>query len=289
MMGVRMFFVFSFTDISNAILSLVRLVILAFLFIYLPFAFLSTLFYVATSGGWYLVLGLVLAVLGFVYTTLKKQAVLSTALGLGCVALFVAILFTNASLRSDEREAIAFGSPRNMLWAESLDALNSARRSNGDILPLFPASVRAIADTAGVSTHDHLDFGDTPRRGPFTIELGHYRIGPADIFDQYIEVAEADGDWLAFHATCVLDRDCGEAESLQASFDAVESRYGVRLADRLAAHLNLPAASQGDFQTSREFAAACHADTACRTVMSALHWPVIIGASSGEPVVVHTD
>ncbi len=284
-----MLLVFNFNDISNVILSLVRIFILAFIFIYLPFAFIGTVFHVAVSGGWYLVLGLVLAAISFAYTTLKKQAVLSTALGLACLALFVGILFANSEIRSAEREAIAFGSPRNMLWAESLDALDASHRGDGGLLDLFPQSVRTIAETAGVSTHDHLDFGDTASKTPFLIELGHYRIGPVDIFDQYIDVANADGDWLAFHAACILDGACGNADSLQDSFDAIEDRFGVSLATRLADHLALPEAARENLQTSPEFAAACHADTACRTVMRSLHWPVIIGASSGRPVVVHTD
>ena len=82
-----MFLVFSFKDISDTILSLVRIFILFFIFIYLPFAFLGAVWNVATSGSWYLVLGLVLAVAAFVYTTLKKQAAVSTVIGIACLAL----------------------------------------------------------------------------------------------------------------------------------------------------------------------------------------------------------
>lgn len=287
-----MFLVFSFKDISDTILSLVRIFILFFIFIYLPFAFLGAVWNVATSGSWYLVLGLVLAVAAFVYTTLKKQAAVSTVIGLACLALVAGILVMNHSLRSEEREALEFGSPRNVLWVESLAAINPypvCRNECATFRPILPQSVRSVTDSANLDQRASFRFGEQARRSPDSIEILDYRIRPADLFDRYIEVAHIEGDWLAFHAQCVLDGACGrDTETVAGAVQEVRDRYGIDVPARLSAHLGMPGLTAGTMETSPDFAAACHADAPCRSVMSGLSWPVIIGASSGRPVVVHT-
>jgi hypothetical protein len=154
-----------------------------------------------------------------------------------------------------------------------------------DFRPVLPQSIRSIVDEASLDRRDSYDFGRQARRTAGEIELLEYRIRPADLFDRYIEAARTDGDWLAFHATCVLERECRYADTLEAAFRGVERRYGIDLPARLVDHLGIEAMAPSDFRDSGTFAAACHEDAACRTVMAGLNYPVIIGAVSGEPVV----
>lgn len=284
-----MFLVFSFNDLSNAILSVVRIIILLFVFIILPLKFFSLLYLVATSGGWYLILGLVLLAAAFAFAILKGRPSLATGTGIAAVALAVYILFTGFQMRSEEREAIEFGSPRNVLWAESLWSIRPGavcRDECATFRPLMPQSIRAVTDGANLDRREYYDFGETARRTANDIEILNYRITPGDLFDRYVEVARTEGDWLAFHATCVLESGCGRTDTLAETFEAVEDRYGIDLSGHLAGYLGLDGVNRNDFQTSPAFAAACRADDPCRSLMSALHWPVIIGANSGEPVVV---
>ena len=117
-----------------------------------------------------------------------------------------------------------------------------------------------------------------------------YSISPADLFDRYIEAAQDEGDWLAFHAECVLgDRQCGaDTDTLAEAAREVRNRYGIDVPARIAGHLGMADLTPETMETSAEFAAACHADAPCRSVMAGISWPVIMGASSGRPVVVHT-
>jgi len=286
-----MFLVFSFKDISDTILSLVRIFILFFIFVYLPFAFLGAVWNVATSGSWYLVVGLVLATAAFVYTTLKKQAVVSTLIGIACLALAAGILVMNHALRSEEREAIEFGSPRNVLWAESLAAIYPypvCRNECVTFRPVLPQSVRSVTDSANLDQRASFRFGSEARRSPDSIEILDYRIRPADLFDRYIEVARIEGDWLAFHAQCVMDDACGrDTGTVAEAVEEVRDRYGIDVPGRLSAHLGVSGLTAEIMESDPEFAATCHADAPCRSVMDGLSWPVIIGASSGRPVVVH--
>ena len=286
-----MFLVFSFKDISDTILSLVRIFILFFIFVYLPFAFLGAVWNVAASGSWYLVAGLVLATAAFVYTTLKKQAAVSTLIGIACLALVAGILVMNHALRSEEREAIEFGSPRNVLWVESLAAIYPypvCRNECVTFRPVLPQSVRSVTDGANLDQRASFRFGEQARRSPDSIEILNYRIRPADLFDRYVEVARIEGDWLAFHAQCVMDDACGrETGTVAEAVEEVRDRYGIDVPGRLSAHLGMSGLTAEIMESDPEFAAACHADAPCRSVMSGLGWPVIIGASSGRPVVVH--
>ena len=280
-----MFLVFSFRDLSNAILSITRISILFLIFIVLPIRFFGTLLYVATSDRWYLVLVLAVLVAAFVLTTLRKLALLSTVLGIASLVMAVYVMVTGIQMRLN---AIEFGAPRNALWAQSLQAMNPypvCRGQCSDFRPILPQSVRAVIDDATLDRRDSYNFGPEARRTPDSIEILDLRIRPSDLFDQYAEVAQSDGDWLAFHATCVLDQECRYTDSLDEAFHYVGQHYGMNLPTRLVEHLGLENIEPEEFRDSAEFAAACYADAPCRTVMSGLNYPVIIGAASGEPVV----
>lgn len=280
-----MFLVFSFKDFSNSILSITRILILLLILVVLPIRFFGTLLYVATSDAWYLVLILVLLVAAFIFTTLKKRAVLSTVLGIASLAMAVYVMVAGIQMRLN---SIEFGAPRNVLWAESLQAMNPypvCRGQCSDFRPILPQSIRAVVDSASLDTRNSYDFGTEARRAYDAIEILDVRIAPADTFDRYEEVAQTEGDWLAFHATCVLDRECPYTNTLDEAFRSVEQHYGIDLTSRLAEHLGLESMDPEDFRDSAEFAAACYADAPCRTVMTGLHYPVIVGAASGVPVV----
>ncbi len=113
-----MFLVFNFKDLSNAVLTLVQLLVLAMIFIVFPFWFLQTLLYLATSSGWYLVAGLALLVGGFFFALMKKQMKLATLLGIAGLAMAVCVMVVGHNMRTN---AVEFGSPRNVLWVESLE------------------------------------------------------------------------------------------------------------------------------------------------------------------------
>lgn len=283
-----MFLVFNFGDLRNAVLTLVQLVLLAMVFIVLPFWFFGTVAYLATSSGWYLVAGLVVLVAAFIVMMMKKKTVAATVLGLASLAMAVGVMVIGGHMRSN---AVAFGMPRNVAWVESLDAIHPYPVCRGDCLafrPILPQSVRAVTDNAHLDRRPDHDFGPRARRAPDSIELLDYRIGPADLFDDYVDVARSEGDWLAFHAECVLDGACGAGtDTLVEAFREVANRYGVDVRARLAEHLGMSGTTADTMETDPAFAAACHADAPCRRVMGGLHWPVIIGASSGQPVVVH--
>lgn len=285
-----MFLVFNFKDLSNAVLTLVQLLILAMIFIVFPFWFLQTLIYLATSSGWYLVAGLVLLVAGFFFALMKKQMMLATLLGIASLAMAVCVLVIGHNMRTN---AVEFGSPRNVLWVESLDAIYPypvCRNECVTFRPILPPAIRAITDEANLDERVNYNFGQRARRAPGSIEITNYRITPEDLFDRYIEAAQDEGDWLAFHAECVLgDRQCGaDTDTLAEAAREARNRYGIDVPARIAGHLGMADLTPETMETSAEFAAACHADAPCRSVMAGIGWPVIIGAASGQPVVVHT-
>lgn len=285
-----MFLVFNFKDLSNAVLTLVQLLILAMIFIVFPFWFLQTLLYLATSSGWYLVAGLALLVAGFFFALMKKQMMLATLLGIASLAMAVCVMVVGNTMRIN---AVAFGSPRNVLWVESLDAIYPypvCRNECVTFRPILPQAVRAITDTVNLDERVNYDFGQRARRAPGSIEITNYRITPDDLFDRYIEVARTEGDWLAFHAECVLgDRQCGaDSDTVAEAVREARNRYGIDVPARIAAHLGMTELTPETMENSAEFAAACHAAAPCRSVMGGIGWPVIIGAASGQPVVVHT-
>jgi len=285
-----MFLVFNFKDLSNAVLTLVQLLILAMIFIVFPFWFLQTIIYLATSSGWYLVAGLVLLVGGFFFALMKKRMKLATLLGIASLAMAVCVLVIGHNMRTN---AVEFGSPRNVLWVESLDAIYPypvCRNECVTFRPILPPAIRAVTDDARLDERPYHNFGSRARRRYDSIELMDYSISPADLFDRYIEAARTEGDWLAFHAECVLgDRQCGaDTDTLAEAAREARNRYGIDVPARIAGHLGMADLTPETMETSAEFAAACHADAPCRSVMAGISWPVIMGASSGRPVVVHT-